>query len=55
MSFSVKSLSPIPLDFMWGTHPAFAVEAGTRLIIPARTGLVAQSNHPSLGAPGDQL
>jgi hypothetical protein len=53
MSFSVKSLSPIPLDFMWGTHPAFAVEAGTRLIIPARTAMVAQSNHPSLGAPGD--
>ncbi len=54
MSFLVKSLSPIPLDFMWGTHPAFAVEAGTRLIIPARTCLVAQSNHPSLGSPGDQ-
>jgi galactose mutarotase-like enzyme len=53
MSFSVKSLSPIPLDFMWGTHPAFAVEAGTRLIIPARTCMVAQSNHPSLGSPGD--
>jgi galactose mutarotase-like enzyme len=53
MSFSVKSLSPIALDFMWGTHPAFAVEAGTRLIIPARTAIVAQSNHPSLGAPGD--
>jgi hypothetical protein len=54
MSFDVKSLSPIPLDFMWGTHPAFAVEAGTRLIVPARTGIVAQSNHPSLGAPGDR-
>jgi hypothetical protein len=54
MSFDVKSLSPIPLDFMWGTHPAFAVEAGTRLIVPARTGIVAQSNDPSLGAPGDR-
>lgn len=54
MEFTVESLSPIPLDFMWGTHPAFAVAAGTRLIIPARTGLVAQSNHPSLGAPGDR-
>jgi hypothetical protein len=54
MSFDVKSLSPIPIDFMWGTHPAFAVEAGSRLIIPARTGIVAQSNSPSLGAPGDQ-
>ena len=54
MSFAIESLSPIPLDFLWGTHPAFAVEDGTRLIIPARTGVVAQSNHPSLGAPGDR-
>jgi galactose mutarotase-like enzyme len=54
MSFAIESLSPIPLDFMWGTHPAFAVEAGTRLIIPARTGIVGQSNHPSLGTPGER-
>jgi hypothetical protein len=54
MRFAVKSLSPIPLDFMWGTHPAFAVEAGTRLIVPARTGIVGQSNDPSLGSPGDR-
>jgi galactose mutarotase-like enzyme len=54
MSFAVESLSPIPLDFLWGTHPAFAVQDGTRLMIPARTGIVAQSNHPSLGTPGDR-
>jgi hypothetical protein len=54
MSFAVESLSPIPLDFLWGTHPAFAVEEGTRLMIPARTGIVAQSNHASLGTPGDR-
>jgi galactose mutarotase-like enzyme len=54
MTFAIESLSPIALDFLWGTHPAFAVEAGTRLMIPARTGIVAQSNHPSLGAPGDR-
>lgn len=54
MNFSIESLSPIPLDFLWGTHPAFAVEEGSRLIIPARTGIVAQSNHPSLGTPGDR-
>jgi hypothetical protein len=54
MSFAIESLSPIPLDFLWGTHPAFAVEDGTQLMIPARTGIVAQSNHPSLGMPGDR-
>jgi hypothetical protein len=54
MSFAIESLSPLPLDFLWGTHPAFAVEAGTRLFLPARTGIVAQSNHASLGAPGNR-
>jgi galactose mutarotase-like enzyme len=52
MNFAIESLSPVPLDFLWGTHPAFAVEEGSCLIIPARTGIVAQSNHPSLGTPG---
>jgi hypothetical protein len=54
MSFAIKSLSPNMLDFMWGTHPAFAIEAGTRLIIPAGASIVAQSSHESLGAPGDE-
>jgi len=53
MQFELENLGPLPLDLLWGTHPAFAIEAGTRLFIPARTGIVAQSNHPSLGAPGD--
>ncbi|MGC2399637.1 MAG: hypothetical protein WA510_07635, partial [Acidobacteriaceae bacterium] len=54
MRYTIKSLSPFPLDFLWGTHPAFCVEAGTRLILPARTGIVAQSNHSSLGKPGQE-
>jgi galactose mutarotase-like enzyme len=54
MNFAVKSLSAIKLDFMWGTHPAFAIEAGTRLLIPAGIGIVSQSNDESLGTPGDE-
>jgi len=54
MRYAIKSLGPVALDFLWGTHPAFAVEAGTQLILPARTGIVAQSNHPSLGKPGEE-
>jgi hypothetical protein len=54
MRFELENLGPLPVDYLWGTHPAFAVEAGTRLLIPARTGIVAQSNDPSLGAPGDR-
>jgi galactose mutarotase-like enzyme len=53
MSFAVENLGPKLLDFMWGTHPAFAIEAGTRLIIPAAIGIVAQSSDESLGTPGD--
>ena len=54
LHFEIESLSPLPLDFLWGTHPAFAVETGTRLIVPARVGIVGQSSHPSLGSPGEQ-
>jgi galactose mutarotase-like enzyme len=54
MGFEIESLSPLPLDFLWGTHPSFAVEAGTRLIIPGSVGIVGQSNHPSLGSPGER-
>jgi len=52
LHFEIESLSPLPIDFLWGTHPAFAVKDGTRLIIPARVGIVGQSSHPSLGSPG---
>jgi galactose mutarotase-like enzyme len=54
MRFAIRSLSPIPIDFLWGTHPALAVEAGTRLILPPCTGIVAQSNDLSLGLPGEE-
>jgi galactose mutarotase-like enzyme len=54
MGFDIENIGPIPVDYLWGTHPAFAVEAGTRLFLPAKVGIVAQSNHPSLGAPGDR-
>lgn len=53
MVFELESMGSIPFDYLWGTHPAFAVEAGTRLLLPAKTGMVAQSSHASLGTPGD--
>jgi hypothetical protein len=52
LDFEIESRSPLPVDFLWGTHPALAVGAGTRLIIPARRGIVGQSSDPSLGSPG---
>ncbi len=54
LHFQIESQGPLPVDFLWGTHPAFAVEAGTRLIIPARVGIVGSSNDRSFGSPGER-
>ena len=54
LHFEIESQGPLPVDFLWGTHPSFAVKAGTRLIIPAHVGIVGQSSHPSLGSPGQR-
>jgi hypothetical protein len=53
LDFEIESQCPLPVDYLWGTHPALAITAGTRLIIPARVGIVSQSNNPSLGSPGE--
>ena len=54
VDFKIESQDQLPLDFLWITHPALAISPGTRLIIPARTGVAAQSSHPSLGSPGQR-
>lgn len=54
LHFELECLGPLPLDYLWGTHPAFSVTRETRLLIPAKTGIVAISSHPSLGRPGEQ-
>jgi hypothetical protein len=54
LHFELESLGPLPLEFLWGTHPAFAVTPETRLIIPGKTGIVAIASHPSLGTPGER-
>ncbi len=52
MEFTIRHEGYAPLDFIWGTHPAFAIEAGCRLHIPARSGLVSVANPSRLGEPG---
>ncbi|MHB1939069.1 MAG: aldose epimerase family protein [Acidobacteriaceae bacterium] len=54
MRFQLQSLGPLPVDFLWGTHPAFNVGAGTRFRIPARTGIVSFASDPSLGKPCEE-
>jgi Domain of unknown function (DUF5107) len=51
--FQLRNLGPLPLDFLWGTHPAFNINVGTRLRIPAKTGIVSLASDPSLGTPGE--
>lgn len=52
MRFSLEHVGYVPIDFIWGTHPAYAVTPDCILHIPAKQALVAQSNHPMLGKPG---
>jgi galactose mutarotase-like enzyme len=54
MSYEVENLGPAAIDFLWGTHPAYAVSAQTKLHVPARRGIVGVSSHPSLGVVGQQ-
>lgn len=54
MHFEIEGMGPLPVDFLWGTHPAFAVETGTRLIVPARVGIVGHSTDPSMGSVGER-
>src|SRR5437870_548006 len=52
--YEISNLGPLPVDFIWGTHPALAVTPGMILRIPARTGIVGLSSDPSLGAQGQR-
>ena len=52
--FHVHHIGHHPIDFIWGTHPAYAIEPGCVIHIPARSGIVGQTNHPHLGEPGQR-
>jgi hypothetical protein len=54
VEFKIEHQGFLPLDYLWGTHPAYAVEPGCVIHIPARTGIVGQANDPSLGQPGQK-
>jgi hypothetical protein len=50
--YELENLGPLPMDFIWGTHPALDPTPHMTLRIPARTGIVGQASHPSLGTAG---
>jgi galactose mutarotase-like enzyme len=52
MEYSIRNEGHAPIDFIWGTHPAYAIEPGCRIHIPSNSGLVSQANPARLGEPG---
>ncbi len=52
--YQITNLGPLPLDFIWGTHPALEPKAQMTLRIPARVGIVGQASQPRLGIPGQR-
>jgi len=54
MAYEIENLGQSEIHFLWGTHPAYAVGAETVFHIPARTGIVGVSSHPSIGAAGQR-
>jgi hypothetical protein len=54
MKYQITNLGPMRVDFLWGTHPAVAVNEHTILRLPARYGIVAQCNQPDRGQPGQR-
>jgi len=51
MRYEITNLGPLPLDFIWGTHPALEAHENLILRIPAKTGIVGQATDPRLGEP----
>jgi hypothetical protein len=52
MRYQIMNLGPMPVDFLWGTHPAVAITPHTVLRVPARRARVAQSSDPAYGQAG---
>jgi hypothetical protein len=52
--WEITNVGFLPIDFIWGTHPAIDPGQSALLRVPAKTGLVSLSSHPLLGAPGQK-
>ena len=54
MRYEITNLGLLPLDFIWGTHPALAAHENLILRIPAKRGIVGQATDSRLGTPGQR-
>jgi hypothetical protein len=52
--WEITNVGFLPIDFIWGTHPAIDPGQSALLRVPAKTGIVSLSSHPLLGAPGQK-
>ena len=52
MHYEIANLGQLPLEFIWGTHPALEAHENLILRIPAKTGIVGQATDARLGTPG---
>jgi len=54
MRYEITNIGPLPLEFIWGTHPALEAHEHLILRIPAKTGIVGQATDSRLGLPGQR-
>jgi hypothetical protein len=54
MSYKIINLAPTRIDFLWGTHPAMAINEHTILRVPAKYGIATQCNQPAWGNVGQR-
>lgn len=54
MRYDIKNIGPLPIEFIWGTHPALEANENLILRIPAKTGIVGISLDPRFGSPGQR-
>jgi len=52
--YRITNLGPMRLDFIWGTHPALAIDEHTVLHVLAKHGIIAKCNQPGWGMPGQR-
>jgi hypothetical protein len=54
VAWKVTNVGFLPIDFIWGTHPAVDPGQHALLRVPAKTGIVGLASNPALGTPGQQ-
>ncbi len=54
MRYEITNVGPLPVEFIWGTHPALHAHENLILRIPAKTGIVGQATDARMGKAGQR-